>query len=311
MPPVVGFKRSRALWDQTRHSHPHWTAAVVSHVRALLYEIQPVRISAVLSHLPQWRVGGKKKLKECMDWVQQYAPEAIRWIHDLVLHRLTWKHALGLLLCLAYYAVVRWLHATLNAGPIVLIVTMLVLIFTVGLGDDDVDGYSAYSVFNRGFQRLLGSIDENDLVMQHVGGAAAFLGPGPRLGQDNNDVLDPRVMHRNNAHRGRRDVNNPEQRPNDVNDNQGQPPPPPRRTGKKARRRNLDQRREMRRQREAATAMGFRGDHEAAGLENQEAMAMQQLLEEQIAIADQAAVVAGDDDDVDDVDEQGENEDES
>ena len=53
-----------------------------------------------------------------------------------------------------------------------MILTALGAIFTIGLGDDhdNPDRISAYSVFNRGFQRLLGSVDAEDLVNQHVGG---------------------------------------------------------------------------------------------------------------------------------------------
>mmetsp|Transcript_26775 Transcript_26775/g.56062 ORF Transcript_26775/g.56062 Transcript_26775/m.56062 type:complete len:114 (-) Transcript_26775:894-1235(-) len=51
---------------------------------------------------------------------------------------------------------------------------------------------------------------------------------------------------------------------------------------KKARRRDLEQRREMQRQRQAAADMGFQAEGAAVGQNNQEAMALQHLLQEQI-----------------------------
>ena len=47
----------------------------------------------------------------------------------------------------------------LDAGPLVLIITALTIIFTVGLGEKGEGEISAYSVFNRGFQKLMGSVD--------------------------------------------------------------------------------------------------------------------------------------------------------
>ena len=66
------------------------------------------------------------------------------------------------------------------------------------------------------------------------------------------------------------DNDNPQQQqPNNNNNNNRA-----RRSGKKARRRDLEQRRELRRQREAALAMGFDG--------NDEAQAMEHLLQQQM-----------------------------
>ena len=50
-------------------------------------------------------------------------------------------------------------HRTLDAGPLAVMISTLVVIFTIGLGDRNDGGMSAYSVFNRGYQQFLGSVD--------------------------------------------------------------------------------------------------------------------------------------------------------
>jgi hypothetical protein len=73
-------------------------------------------------------------------------------------------------------------------------------IFTVGLGDTSAEGQlSAYSVFNRGMVRLLGDVQVEQLLAQHVGGAvvggpAGAAGPaegGGRGDGDDDDDWDP------------------------------------------------------------------------------------------------------------------------
>eukprot|EP00550_Attheya_septentrionalis_P001962 CAMPEP_0198289770 /NCGR_PEP_ID=MMETSP1449-20131203/7853_1 /TAXON_ID=420275 /ORGANISM="Attheya septentrionalis, Strain CCMP2084" /LENGTH=216 /DNA_ID=CAMNT_0043988157 /DNA_START=312 /DNA_END=962 /DNA_ORIENTATION=+ len=181
----------------------------------------------------------------------------------------------------------------------VLIVTALVLIFTVGLEDNqDNNGVSAYSVFNRGFQRLMGSVDVEALVAQHVGGALAV--PQPEWNQDDDAVAAaapppnpniPRIFqpldHGQNegpvppavaggAQQQPNGVQPPGGNPNNNNMNRS------RKSGKKARRRrDLDQRRELQRQRNAAAELGFAPD-QAAMLpqhQQQEMMAMNRLLD--------------------------------
>jgi hypothetical protein len=180
----------------------------------------------------------------------------------------------------------------------VLIVTALVLIFTVGLEDkQDNNGVSAYSVFNRGFQRLMGSVDVEALVAQHVGGALAV--PQPAWNQDDDDVAAAAAPQPN------RNIPRIHQ-PLDHGQNEGPVPPAvavagdvqqqpngdqpggnpnnnrSRKSGKKARRRrDLDQRRELQRQRNAAAELGFAPD-QAAMLpqhQQQEMMAMNRLLD--------------------------------
>jgi len=163
----------------------------------------------------------------------------------------------------------------LDAGPLLVIITALVAIFTIGLGDTATrDGLSAYSVFNRGFERILGTVDAEALVQQHVGGAMGMAGAiGNAPGEVEPVPREPvarRQQQYDDDDGGDDDIDNE----NDGSETRGTS----RKSGKKARRRNLEQKRELQRQREAAIAMGFTGNEG-----QEEMMAMQRLLEEQIA----------------------------
>ena len=165
----------------------------------------------------------------------------------------------------------------LDAGPLLMIVTALVAIFTIGLGDsENQGGVSAYSVFNRGFERILGSVDVEALVQQHVGGVMGLAGG---VGVVPEEEAVP-ARHRPPAARRDEDDENVARFPDDDDEDENGAPERgnSRKSGKKARRRNLEQRRELQRQRQAAMAMGFAGDEG-----HEEMMAMQRLLEDEIA----------------------------
>jgi hypothetical protein len=171
----------------------------------------------------------------------------------------------------------------LLAGPMVIIATALWLIFTVGLGDNsDRDGLSAYAVFNRGFERLLGEVDAEALMAQHLGGGlgggVAGMGGLPPRDDDERDRGVARRRRPNRAiqnDNGNDGNNNDNAAANDNNNNNNRA----RKSGKKARRRDLEQRREIQNQREAATALGMQMGNEAM----EEQVAMQRLIEEQLA----------------------------
>ena len=176
----------------------------------------------------------------------------------------------------------------LDAGPLVLILTSLIAIFTIGLGDEDVNNpnrLSAYSVFNRGFQRIMGSVDVDSLLAQHVGGGM-MIGALGRDDVGNGEPLpaaagvvrrprpDPREDYDYDAdENGQNDIDN-----FNINNNNNRGGS--RKSGKKARRRNLEQRRDAQRQREAAVALGVEVD-DVAGTE--EMIEIQRLIEAQIA----------------------------
>jgi hypothetical protein len=166
-----------------------------------------------------------------------------------------------------------------------MIVTALVAILTIGLSDNENrgDGLSAYSVFNRGFQQLMGSVDVENLVNQHVGGggmAMAAAGMQQR-NFDNNDDFPPArravAVGNNNRRNQRRDNDSDNDAPdlhhdNNANDNEGIA----RKSGKKNRRRDLQQRRDLQNQRRAAIEMGFAGTDDSD-------VVVQRLIEEQLA----------------------------
>ena len=288
---AAGFKRSRALWDKAlRVSHPTWTLAVRSYLQAVLYEVQPLRWSqwtrdvgrplqrqvAQLGQSLSYHVGkeeGREQIRQ-----------ACRRVGDFVgsISRRHWMYLGG---AAVYYSLVRWIHGQWELGPVVLMTSALIAIFTIGLDDDNNrDGVSAYAVFNRGFQRLLGSVNEQDLLAQHVGGGgmmmnlmAAGRGNDQEIpdwnpaqeeeeeeeeDSDQENVPRPGLRRRRPRPAPRQENDEPEHGPGGEQANrpppQQQQPPPVRRRGKKGRRRaNLEQRQELRRQRDAARAMGF------------------------------------------------------
>lgn len=188
----------------------------------------------------------------------------------------------------------------LHAGPIVLILTALAAIFTVGLGENADGELSAYSVFNRGFQRLLGEVDADQLANQYVGGMMGVGGNAAMMPAMDDEPPENRHRNNNNNNNNRAVARRPQNNPtvdnngddddasedSDDNDNannndQQRRGGQSRKSGKKARRRPLDERREIRRQREAAQAMGLDG---TGGEE--ELVAMQRLIEDQAAARD-------------------------
>jgi hypothetical protein len=251
MPPT-SFKRSRALWENAREQYKQ-NHQYSNLLRAILYELQPIRFREIDGQ--QW--------KQRVHWFGQTirqlltftGPSIARRLASFMLHLTLrqWAIALGIV---AYYWAVRWIHEYINAGPIVLILTALVAIFTIGLGDDvNPDGFSAYSVFNRGMQRMLGDVDVDALLAQHVGGGMMELPP-------RHDEVDNRPNAR--AAPLRRPA--PERPPSDNDESENSSDDDAvdqhgrARRSRKKRGRNREQRLEMRRQREAAAAFGFGND---------------------------------------------------
>jgi hypothetical protein len=298
MPPT-GFKRSRALWDNARRPANNSREKLLRQARAVLYELQPVRFEELDTQtwLHQARAAVESLTAFLVTTLPFWARTVLKFVRNLTL-----KHWMIVGAVLLYYAAVRWIHHVLEAGPVVIIVTALVAIFTVGLGDNrDPDGLSAYSAFNRGFQRIMGSVDAEALLAQHVGGG--FVMP-QALMQDMPLDGGGRNRRRHEQQRRQPEPDNQEQEParndaaepdddDDDDDDNGDdddnnnnaphapaPQPRARQAGKKARRGNLEQRREMRRQRDAAMAMGFGGDQ-------QDAQAMHRLLQDQVVEAEQ------------------------
>ena len=144
----------------------------------------------------------------------------------------------------------------LDAGPAVIIVTLLAIIFTVGLGDETErnDGrqrVSAYSVFNRGFERLMGSVDADSLLAQYTGGGMMPMNPDGAAGgaggfdaRGRNGNMNPHRIPRRNGGENDNAEADGRNEGNDVDNNNGNNNRA-RRSGKKARR---EQKRNQRRQ---------------------------------------------------------------
>jgi hypothetical protein len=263
----AGFRRSRALWDEARRPN----APRIALLHAILYELQPVRFSAidVSGIFTSLQTAWSTSVSIVTETIPSLAHGSVQ-----VLRNMNRRHWMAVGAVILYYNVVRWVHRLLDAGPLLVIITALVAIFTIGLGDTATrDGLSAYSVFNRGFERILGTVDAEALVQQHVGGAmgmAGAIGNAPREVEPLPREPVARRQQQYDDDGGEDDIDNE----NDGSETRGTS----RKSGKKARRRNLEQKRELQRQREAAIAMGFTGNEG-----QEEMMAMQRLLEEQIA----------------------------
>ncbi|GKY92558.1 hypothetical protein MPSEU_000226000 [Mayamaea pseudoterrestris] len=241
-------KISRELWDQANTSHG-------ALARAILYELQPFR----LRELHQWCARMQGIAIALVAGCKRLLLNSYHWMrNDLSLWHV--KVFAGVLL---YYCFVRLVHAHLDAGPVVLIVTVLALIFTIGLNDekDPQRQMSAYHVFNRGMQRMMGDVDAEQLLAQHVGGV--FYHNGGVNRHDNHEHDDVRAAFRNQP--AAAPVENVEEH------NAAAPPQgTARRSRKKAR---GEQRRDIQRQREAAAAIDE---------DDENAVAVQRLIEEQI-----------------------------
>mmetsp|Transcript_14239 Transcript_14239/g.21921 ORF Transcript_14239/g.21921 Transcript_14239/m.21921 type:complete len:252 (-) Transcript_14239:316-1071(-) len=234
---------SRKLWDEARKPNAPTSALI----RAVLYELQPVSLS---------KINVTKFLRELIPTVSKLCKELFACL-IFVYKGATWRDC-GIITALyMYYKFLNFAHEKLDAGPIVLILTALIGIFTIGLDDGNNDSnnnnnMSAYSVFNRGFARMLGNVDVESLVAQHVGGAMA-IAARPIPNNENNDFVD-------GADNDRRllfpaDDDNFIEDPNNAAalDQQQRRP---RRTGKKKRRQNnIEERRDRQRQRELAREM--------------------------------------------------------
>jgi len=249
---------AREIWQNTRRPDSTWLDVV----RAILFELQPIRYSVLVRHIRKSpslyiKPGWELLVKIVIIWLN-----SLQWSAGLLwkfFHHAGWKDYILLIGLASYAYFIRIVHKLFHAGPLVVVVTGLVIILTVGLDDDQSsnDRISAYSVFNRHCRAILGSIDVESLVNQYVGGG---------MGLWNNPGEAPQPPPR--PRQRRQHQNHPDQ---PRAQNQGA-----RKSGKKARRdqATLEKRRDRQRQRQEAAAMGF-------GIHDQEQEAMNRLIEQQ------------------------------
>lgn len=289
---------SRAIWNDVRRAKGVVNMALL---KAILYELQPID----LMHSELNLIGFLKKVIRYIKSTYEFGRERIPLVLNFVKSRSQKEWAL-LVGAIVYWKIVVFLHKSLEAGPSVIIITILIGIFTVGLGDHDSSGngnegrLSAYSVFNRGFQNIMGGVDADALINQHVGGGFVVNNNRDDLNNADDDDDDDHDQDRGNrarrqqqaAHRQRQVQQRQRQQQEQQDDNDGNQTNRARKSNKKSRRkRNIELRREMQQQRDAALAMGFTGgdDVGAAGnghvnlnLQQQDRIAMNRLVEQQI-----------------------------
>jgi hypothetical protein len=102
----VGFKRSRALWDEARRPHATRTETVIAYLAAIAYELQPIRLS---ESNKQQVIDGFKKFLQNLVHVVQGLPSVAKTVFSFVTTRSfrEWLVAGGVLV---YYFFVRWVH---------------------------------------------------------------------------------------------------------------------------------------------------------------------------------------------------------
>jgi hypothetical protein len=269
---------AREIWNRTRRP----TAGSWDVVKAVAFELQPIRCSTMVYYIRKSPRYVKPVLQLCGKAVMVWL-KSLQWFASLsykAATHATWKDWALLFGIIGYCYIIRQAHRLFHAGPMVLVLTGLFIILTIGLDDDSSNnkkGLSAYSVFNRQCRAILGSIDVESLVNQYVGG-----GVGAMINNNNNQdqgrgagdgggQAGPRRQHVH-AHQQHQHGEN-----GNGNNNRA------RRSGKKARRdqQTLEHRRDRQRQRQEAAAMGFGNE----GGDDQ--MAMHRLLEEQAAFAEE------------------------
>lgn len=101
MPP--GFRRSRALWDEARRPN----APRLALLRAILYELQPVRLSAIdVSAITNLlRSVWTTSVSVLTETVPSIARGTVRIVGNMSGHH--WMAVGGIII---YYNVVRWVH---------------------------------------------------------------------------------------------------------------------------------------------------------------------------------------------------------
>lgn len=131
-------RKSRILWDKTREQN----ASMITFAKAVAYELQPIDMSSMV--IPPL----SEVVEYCTNLIKQAGQRSSRGIQSCTkfLLKRTAKEWAAVITFAIYWKGVVHLHRTLDAGPSVLIITALFIIFSVGLGDTkDGNTLSAYS----------------------------------------------------------------------------------------------------------------------------------------------------------------------
>ncbi|KAL7427415.1 hypothetical protein ACHAXH_000838 [Discostella pseudostelligera] len=182
--------KSSSSWNS--NSNIQWALSLL---RAILYEIQPFRIKPALFQFQIFIQDGgciscatsfHSQLKSIVATFFQIINALHQYLRSIdghsiqlfiITHKiLLAKSSIALFALRIYYLTLIYLHDLLSAGPLIIILTLFTLLYTIGLGDNTGAGSgipSAYSVFNRGVRRILGTVDGEELARQFAGGMAA------------------------------------------------------------------------------------------------------------------------------------------
>ena len=99
MPP---YRRSRALWDEARRPDAPYMAVI----RAILYELQPIRFSTAVDLAGRWRARIANLSKFATQTMPSFSLTTIKFVQNM--SRRNWMVVGGVLL---YYVAVRIIHA--------------------------------------------------------------------------------------------------------------------------------------------------------------------------------------------------------
>lgn len=214
---------SSTSWWWRNDNNIRWA---ISLLHAILYEMQPFRMKPLVLQFQSFiQEGGFRKitsslmahLKSSITMLTTIYQRIRRYLHQIdfysiqsfvITHKiLLAKSCAAMLAVRIYYRTLLYVHDLLAAGPLFVIATLFILLYTIGLGDNTGAGSgipSAYSVFNRGVRRILGTVDGEELARQYAGGfaaarAAAAGGGGGREMNNRNDGIW--MMHENERNR--------------------------------------------------------------------------------------------------------------
>jgi hypothetical protein len=121
-------------------------------LQAILYELQPCRIE----DLDRW-------YSFCIDFLSSLKDALVNLYHLVDVKLLDVKRLFLFLLCL----VALYISVKAGFGQLFIILSGTAIIWNVGLSNERRDNsLSAYSIFNKNFQQLLGTTDGEELDRQ-------------------------------------------------------------------------------------------------------------------------------------------------
>ena len=152
-------------------NNTNWKSQAREWIDLIMYELKPFTFPSA-QDLSSLHSTLEKSSEQLSSAIRDIAMAFIDWFKSQKTHDWTTTFLRAL-----PWVLILLVGASLGFGAAVAIALMIRLVF-VNLGEKAKgDEWSAYSVFNRGFRRLMGSIDARALERQYVGGALAGVAP--------------------------------------------------------------------------------------------------------------------------------------